>query len=117
MKRCIGEKKRFDARYVKLPLQMLLYVVCCVLFDLPTMQSKSDNVMPISGVFKLMQQRRTVKVWLQGERAVYLKGVICGFDEFMNVTLGECEEVKRGNTRSLGTIVVKGDCVAMLSAV
>lgn len=81
------------------------------------MQSKKDNVIPISGVFKLMQQQRTVNIWLQGEREAYLRGIISGFDEFMNVTLSDCEEIKRDKKRSIGTIVVKGDCIAMVSAI
>ena len=46
-----------------------------------------------------------------------IEGRIIGFDEYMNMTLDDAEEVylkKAKERKSLGRILLKGDCVTLL---
>jgi small nuclear ribonucleoprotein len=45
-----------------------------------------------------------------------LRGSLLGFDQHMNLLLDSSEEIPiEGDTKSLGTIVVRGDNVVMIS--
>ncbi|MGQ9718546.1 MAG: RNA-binding protein [Nitrososphaerales archaeon] len=57
---------------------------------------------------------RVVLIKLKGGRVI--RGNLQGFDQHMNLLLEESEEVQEdGNTSSLGTIIVRGDNVIMIS--
>ena len=45
-----------------------------------------------------------------------LEGQIIGFDEYMNMTLDNAEEisVKKGERKQIGRILLKGDCITLL---
>ncbi|RLE82448.1 MAG: RNA-binding protein [Thermoprotei archaeon] len=55
----------------------------------------------------------TVLVKLKGGREV--RGVLRSFDQHLNLVLDEAEEVKSNKTRKLGTIIVRGDNVVLVS--
>jgi small nuclear ribonucleoprotein len=47
---------------------------------------------------------------------IKLKGNLLGFDQHMNLLLEQSEEIpSEGDSKSLGTIVVRGDNVVMIS--
>ncbi|MCH7967336.1 MAG: RNA-binding protein, partial [Thaumarchaeota archaeon] len=51
---------------------------------------------------------------LKGNKTI--RGNLLGFDQHMNLLLDSSEEVPaEGDTKSLGTIVVRGDNVVMIS--
>ncbi len=50
---------------------------------------------PINFIFKLLQQRTTVQIWLYEQLGVRIEGKIRGFDEFMNLVIDEAVEVKQ----------------------
>jgi small nuclear ribonucleoprotein E len=50
---------------------------------------------PINFIFKLLQQRTTVQVWLFEQLGIRIEGKIRGFDEFMNLVIDEAVEVKQ----------------------
>lgn len=55
-----------------------------------------------------------VLIKLKGAREV--KGVLRSYDAHMNIILQEAEEIlKDGNTKKLGTIIIRGDNVIMIS--
>ena len=57
---------------------------------------------------------QVVLVKLKGNKTI--RGNLLGFDQHMNLLLDSSEEVPaEGDTKSLGTIVVRGDNVVMIS--
>jgi len=48
---------------------------------------------PINLIFRFLQQRQRVQVWLFGQTDMRMEGRIAGFDEYMNLVLDEAEEV------------------------
>ncbi|KAL2049969.1 hypothetical protein ABVK25_009836 [Lepraria finkii] len=76
---------------------------------------------PINFIFKLLQQRSTVSIWLYEQLAIRIEGKIRGFDEFMNLVIDDAVEVKQptktdseGKRRELGQILLKGDNVSLI---
>lgn len=57
---------------------------------------------------------RIVLVKLKGNKVI--RGTLQGFDQHMNLLLNESEEIiEEGKTNTLGTIIVRGDNVIMIS--
>lgn len=50
---------------------------------------------PINFIFKLLQQRTTVQIWLFEQLGMRIEGKIRGFDEFMNLVVDEAVEVRQ----------------------
>jgi len=86
------------------------------------MATKVQRIMtqPINLIFRFLQTKSRVQIWLYEHAANgdVLEGQIVGFDEYMNLVLDDCEEVKRvgGATRrtSVGRVLLKGDSVTMM---
>ncbi|GKZ20549.1 small nuclear ribonucleoprotein E [Aspergillus vadensis CBS 113365] len=78
---------------------------------------------PIHFIFKLLQQRSTVSIWLYEQLAFRIEGKIRGFDEFMNLVIDDAVEVRMATKseeekrRPLGQILLKGDNVSLIQAV
>ncbi|KAG9047040.1 mRNA splicing protein sme1 [Tulasnella sp. UAMH 9824] len=77
-------------------------------------------VQPINVIFKNLQQRAKVVIWLYDNVDMRLGGRIIGFDEFMNVVLDDAEEIYVGknaagkSNRPLGRILLKGDSITLI---
>ncbi|KAK7206640.1 hypothetical protein BZA70DRAFT_235789 [Myxozyma melibiosi] len=73
---------------------------------------------PINFIFKLLQQRSTVQIWLYEQTETRLEGTIRGFDEFMNLVIDNATEVneKTSLRRKLGRILLKGDNITLISS-
>ena len=57
---------------------------------------------------------KLLRIKLKGGKT--LRGSLLGFDQHMNLLLDSSEEIPaEGNSKSLGTIVVRGDNVVMIS--
>ena len=57
---------------------------------------------------------KMVLIKLKGNKTI--RGILLGFDQHMNVLLDQSEEVpSEGDSISLGSIVVRGDNVIMIS--
>ncbi|PWN97119.1 hypothetical protein FA09DRAFT_330761 [Tilletiopsis washingtonensis] len=85
------------------------------------MGSRQQRVMvqPINVIFKYLQQKTRVSLWLYDNTDMRIEGCIIGFDEFMNVTMAEAEEVyirkeKAGTRNPLGRILLKGDAITCI---
>ncbi|KAK3176777.1 mRNA splicing protein sme1 [Lepraria neglecta] len=50
---------------------------------------------PINFIFKLLQQRSTISIWLYEQLTIRIEGKIRGFDEFMNLVIDDAVEVKQ----------------------
>ncbi|GMH47186.1 hypothetical protein TrRE_jg2689 [Triparma retinervis] len=77
---------------------------------------KKVMTQPISLIFKFLQSKTRVTIWLYEDTSTRMEGQIVGFDEFMNVTLKDAVEidVKKGEREELGTILLKGDTITLL---
>ncbi|KAF9330256.1 hypothetical protein BG006_006803 [Podila minutissima] len=85
------------------------------------MSSKVQRIMvqPINLIFRYLQQRSTVQIWLYEQVETRIEGQIIGFDEFMNLVLDDAHEVnvKKGTRKSVGRILLKGDNITLIQAV
>ncbi|KAG0030043.1 hypothetical protein BGZ81_003145 [Podila clonocystis] len=85
------------------------------------MSSKVQRIMvqPINLIFRYLQQRSTVQIWLYEQVETRIEGQIIGFDEFMNLVLDDAHEVnvKKGTKKSVGRILLKGDNITLIQSV
>ncbi|RKO88048.1 hypothetical protein BDK51DRAFT_19585 [Blyttiomyces helicus] len=84
------------------------------------MATKVQKIMvqPINLIFRLLQQKSKVQIWLYEQVDMRIEGRIIGFDEFMSLVVDEAEEVsmKTGTRKALGRILLKGDNITLLCA-
>ncbi|KAF2661923.1 small nuclear ribonucleoprotein E [Lophiostoma macrostomum CBS 122681] len=75
---------------------------------------------PINFIFKLLQQRAILSIWLYENLQIRIEGKLRGFDEFMNLVIDDAVEVslaqkdKPESRRSLGQILLKGDNISLI---
>lgn len=81
---------------------------------------------PVNQVFRFFTSREPVEIWLVDRPQTRLVGVIQGFDEYMNIVLGQAEEINVlknetdptkmfGKRISLGTILLKGENITLMA--
>ncbi|EFJ44512.1 hypothetical protein VOLCADRAFT_82766 [Volvox carteri f. nagariensis] len=82
------------------------------------MATKIQKIMtqPINLMFRFLQSKQKVQIWLYDQADLRIEGRIIGFDEYMNLVLDEAEEVsmKRKNRKTLGRILLKGDNITLI---
>jgi len=73
-------------------------------------------VQPINLIFRYLQNRSRVQVWLFENINLRIEGHIVGFDEYMNLVLDDAEEYhqKTKNRKPLGRIMLKGDNITLI---
>ncbi|PNH04852.1 Small nuclear ribonucleoprotein E [Tetrabaena socialis] len=85
---------------------------------LATMATKVQKIMtqPINLMFRFLQSKQKVQIWLYDQTDLRVEGRIIGFDEYMNLVLDEAEEVsmKRKTRKVLGRILLKGDNITLI---
>lgn len=76
-------------------------------------------VQPINLIFRYLQNRARVQVWLYENINLRIEGHIVGFDEYMNLVLDDSEEVhvKTKVRKNLGRIMLKGDNITLIQNV
>ena len=76
-------------------------------------------VQPINLIFRYLQNRSRVQVWLYENISLRIEGEIIGFDEYMNLVLDNaCEyNIKTKNRRQVGKIMLKGDNITLIQNV
>ncbi len=83
-------------------------------------QQKVQKVMvqPINLIFRFLQNRTRVQVWLYENVNTRIEGHIVGFDEYMNLVLDDAAEVhlKRGTMKKVGRIMLKGDNITLIQS-
>lgn len=74
---------------------------------------------PINLIFRFLQSKQRILVWLYDQVDTRIEGRIIGFDEYMNLVLDEAEEVsvKRKTRKPLGRILLKGDNITLMQTV
>uniref|UniRef100_A0A8D2KF29 Small nuclear ribonucleoprotein E n=1 Tax=Urocitellus parryii TaxID=9999 RepID=A0A8D2KF29_UROPR len=86
-------------------------------------------VQPINLIFRYLQNRSRIQVWLYEQVNMRIEGCIIGFDEYMNLVLDDAEEI-HSKTKSrkqldlensletiVGRIMLKGDNITLLQSV
>ncbi|XP_054948148.1 small nuclear ribonucleoprotein E-like [Pan paniscus] len=76
-------------------------------------------VQPINLIFRYLQNRSRIQVWLYEPVNMQIEGCIIGFDEYMNLVLDDAEEIhsKTKSRKQLGRIMLKGDNINLLQSV
>lgn len=76
-------------------------------------------VQPINLIFRYLQTRSRVQVWLYENVNLRLEGHIVGFDEYMNLVLDDAEEyhMRTKNRKALGRLMLKGDNITLIQNV
>lgn len=82
------------------------------------MATKVQKIMtqPINLIFRFLQSKQKIQIWLYDQPDLRIEGRIVGFDEYMNLVLEDAEEVsvKRKTRKSLGRILLKGDNITLM---
>lgn len=75
-------------------------------------------VPPVNMLFKFLQNKTPVQIWLYEHTDTRLEATINGFDEFMNIVLENTVEVNyaKNSRRKLGRILLKGDNITLVSS-
>lgn len=73
-------------------------------------------VQPINLIFRYLQNRTRIQIWLYENTTNRIEGYILGFDEYMNIVLDEAEEVnvKSKSRNKVGRILLKGDNITLI---
>ncbi|CAI8023949.1 Small nuclear ribonucleoprotein E [Geodia barretti] len=73
-------------------------------------------VQPINLIFRYLQNKARVQVWLFGRGTMRIEGIIIGFDEFMNLVMDDAVEVymKKDFRRQIGRILLRGDNITLI---
>jgi len=72
--------------------------------------------MSVDMAVKVLDESINQVVLIKLKGGTTLRGSLLGFDQHMNLLLDSSEEIPaEGNSKSLGTIVVRGDNVVMIS--
>lgn len=75
-------------------------------------------VQPINLIFRCLQGRTRVQIWLYENIQTRIEGYIIGFDEYMNLVIDEAEEVhKQTERKKVGRILLKGDNITLIQMV
>lgn len=73
-------------------------------------------VQPINLIFRYLQNRARIQVWLYENVNLRIEGHIIGFDEYMNLVLDEAEEIytKTKQRKQVGRILLKGENITVI---
>lgn len=87
-------------------------------FSSAAMATKVQRIMtqPINLIFRFLQSKARIQIWLFEQKDLRIEGRIIGFDEYMNLVLDEAEEVsiKKKTRKPLGRILLKGDNITLM---
>lgn len=76
-------------------------------------------VQPINLIFRYLQNRSRIQVWLYEQTTTRIEGYIIGFDEYMNLVLDDAEEIslKKNEPKKIGRILLKGDNISLIQQI
>ncbi|PVG02214.1 putative small nuclear ribonucleo protein E [Serendipita vermifera] len=83
------------------------------------MSGRQQRVMvqPINVIFRHLQQKTKVSIWLYDNVEMRIEGRIIGFDEYMNVVMDDATEVYSKTDQPsvpLGRILLKGENITLI---
>ncbi|XP_054422284.1 small nuclear ribonucleoprotein E-like [Pteronotus mesoamericanus] len=87
-------------------------MVCCG----QGQKAKKMMVQPINLIFRYLQNKSWIQVWLYKQVNMWIKGCIIGLDKYINLVFVDAEEIdsKTKSRKQLGAIMLKGDTIALL---
>ena len=85
----------------------------------PGPEVQNVMVQPIKFIFRYMQNRSRIQVWLYEQVNMGIEDCIIGFDEYMNLVLDDAAEIhsKTKSRKQFGRIMPKGDNITLLQSV
>ncbi len=83
-----------------------------------TQKVQKVMVQPINLIFRFLQQKEPVNVWLYENVNTRIEGRIVGFDEFMNLVMDDAHEIhtKKRTKKPVGRIMLKGDNISLIQS-
>nr|XP_020847961.1 small nuclear ribonucleoprotein E-like [Phascolarctos cinereus] len=71
-------------------------------------------VQPITLIFRYLQNRLQILLWLYEQVNTQIEGCIIGFNEYINLVLDDAEEIhsKTSSRKQLVQIMLKGDNIS-----
>ena len=71
---------------------------------------------PMHLIFRFLQNKTRIQIWLYENVDLRIEGRIVGFDEYMNLVLDEAEELsmKKKSRKALGRILLKGENITLM---
>ncbi|XP_057589546.1 small nuclear ribonucleoprotein E-like [Hippopotamus amphibius kiboko] len=74
---------------------------------------------PINLIFRYLQNRSRIQMWLYEQVNMQREGCIIDFDEYMNLILDDAQEIhsKTKSRKQLGQIILKGGDIALFQSV
>ena len=72
-------------------------------------------IQPINLIFRHLQEKNRIVVWLYEQTNVRIEGQIIGFDEFMNLVLDNAVEIRKETRTDLGRLLLKGDNISLIA--
>lgn len=84
----------------------------------PPQKIQKIMVQPINLIFRYLQNRAKIQVWLNENVNLRIEGHIIGFDEYMNLVLEDAAEVyvKTGVRKTVGRILLKGENITLIQS-
>lgn len=70
-----------------------------------------------TNTFKVMNEYLNANVYVKLKGGEGVKGVLKSFDQHLNLVLENAEELTEKGSRSLGTVLVRGDSIVAISPV
>ncbi|CAF3027964.1 unnamed protein product, partial [Rotaria sp. Silwood2] len=85
----------------------------------PPTKVQKVMVQPINLIFRYLQNRSRIQVWLYEQTTTRIEGYIIGFDEYMNLVLDDAEEIllKKNQRKKIGRILLKGDNISLIQQI
>jgi len=73
-------------------------------------------VQPINVIFRFLQSRTRVSIWIREAINKRFEGVIVGFDEYMNLVLHDAEEIniRLQKRHKIGKILLRGETITLI---
>lgn len=86
--------------------------------SIPSSKPKAPKVMvqPINLIFRYLQKKERIQVWLTDMIKLRIEGLLVGFDEYMNLVLEDaCEYNTKSEIRKpIGRILLKGENITLI---
>eukprot|EP00249_Psilotum_nudum_P006919 c20160_g1_i2 orf=69-482(+) len=84
--------------------------------EMATVKVQRIMTQPINLIFRFLQSKSRIQIWLFEQKDLRIEGRIIGFDEYMNLVLEDAEEIsmKKKTRKPLGRILLKGDNITLM---
>lgn len=104
--------------FTSLPRASFILNFSALKMSYATRRVQKVMVQPINFIFRLLQSRARVVIWLKDIVNERFEGIIVGFDEFMNIVLEDTIEMNNRTNfkRKVGTILLKGENVTLIQS-